>query len=138
MRPYVWPGGEVGVVAVLAELECVVEGVFDVGEDLVDDGEAGGGGRHAAGDPRLFVLEEVGGDGVAVVELEELAALVVELGEQGLLLSPLELGVGASGAEPGVDVLAQGGRAVGGEMSGSGFLEHGVLRSADVQVSDLA
>jgi hypothetical protein len=52
----------VGVVAVLPEPECVVEGVFcfDVGEDLVDHGEAAGGGLHAAGEPHLFVLEGVG------------------------------------------------------------------------------
>ncbi|MGH9212636.1 MAG: hypothetical protein ACRD2C_18495 [Acidimicrobiales bacterium] len=104
--PDVGAGGEVRVVAVLAELEGVVEGFFDVGEDLVDGGEAGGGGLHPAGDPPLLVLEQVGGDGVAVVEFEQLAALVVELGEQGLLLSPLDFGIGASGAETGVDVLA--------------------------------
>jgi hypothetical protein len=94
--PDVRASGEVGVVAVLAELERMVEGVLDVREDLVNRGEAGAGGLHLAGDALLFGLEQVWGDGVVVVGLEELAALVVELGEQGVLLSPLE-GIAASG-----------------------------------------
>lgn len=94
------------MVAVLSEVEGSVEGVLDVGEDRVEGGEPGVGGVHLSGDPLLFGSEQFGWDGVLVVGLEEFAALVVELGEQGPLVAAFELGVGASGAEAVVDVVA--------------------------------
>jgi hypothetical protein len=82
------------VVAVLAEFERSVEGVLDLGEDLVDHGEAGVGGLHLAGDALLFVFEQVGWDGVSVVELEELAAFVVELGEHATAYQHVTVALG--------------------------------------------
>jgi hypothetical protein len=54
---------------------------------MVDRREPGVGGLHLAGDALLFGLEQVGGDGVVVVGLDELAALVVELGSQVALVA---------------------------------------------------
>lgn len=103
------PGGEVGVGAVLAEAEGSIEGVLDIGEHLVERGEASLGGFHLVVDAPLLVSEEVRGDVVGVVGLEELAAFVVELGEPVVVVSAFDLRVGPLGAETDVDVLAQGG-----------------------------
>jgi hypothetical protein len=92
-------GEPVRGVAVLGELEGVVQVLLDVGEHQLGGGKAALSGFNLAGDAVLFALEQVEGDGAGVVGLQEPRALVGERGESALLVTAVQFGVGAVGAE---------------------------------------
>lgn len=81
--------GQVGALAIGEQIECLTEGVLDIGEGRLGDFDVALGLVGLGGQPVLLGAQQVDRDGPGVVGVKQLLALLGELGETLSLASGL-------------------------------------------------